>query len=195
MASPLSGAEAPVENTTPISEIADSGDESDNDEVDDLIFPDRTPEVNETIEDFWDDFEGKPRERGKKKAAVSRKKELGLKNGVGEASRALESSLGFHYDYLEAIFGLLCWLLVVTFLYQSSEYFGYTYHHLMYEVSHLLAATFVVPMGIVLGMYWWEVKKDGEEMLEVARFKSSIKRGNTRKKRKKKKKEDGPKAA
>jgi hypothetical protein len=32
-------------------------------------------------------------------------------------------------------------------------------------------------------------------MLEVARFKSSIKRGNTRKKKKKKKKEDGPKAA
>ena len=48
----------------------------------------------------------------------------------------------------------------------------------MYEVSHLLAATFVVPMGVVLGMYWLEVKKDGEEMLEVAKFKSEIKRSS-----------------
>jgi len=163
-----------------------SDNESDPDSNDDaLIFFDRTAETEQVVSDFWDDFEGRPRKRGegrKAKASIREEDDLELPGG---GNRALKRSFGFHYDYLEAILGLLSWLLVVTFLYQSSSYFGYTYHHLMYEVSHLLALTFAVPMAIVLGLYYWEVKKDGEEMLEVARFKNQVKRSMIRHKTKK----------
>ena len=84
--------------------------------------------------------------------------------------------------------GLLAWLLFVIFIYQYSLYSGNGYHHLIYSVSHIVAIAFSVPMLIVLGMYWWEIKKDAESAEEVASFKRDIRKEMKKKRPEKRKK-------
>ena len=43
------------------------------------------------------------------------------------------------------------------------------YHALLYDFSHVITVAFVLPFTGLLLVYWWEIKRDEERMLENAR--------------------------
>ena len=88
-----------------------------------------------------------------------------------QARATLKDRYGIHYDYVEALLGLLVWLFFVTLLYQWGAYSGYRYAHVMRRMAHWLGLVFVVPFGVIILLWWIEVKREEKVMLENAREK------------------------
>ena len=157
----------------------DSDSDSD-DGLDASIFHERTASQESAIADFWRLFEGKSGPAPNPSAPPPRPHPDGDSDsdssvvGAGRAVKSLRGRYAVHYDYVEALFGLLAWLLLVTALYQLGTYRGYKYVHLMRKVSHWLALTFVGPFFVVVGLWWWEVKREEGEMLDNAREKKRV---------------------
>jgi len=171
--------------------MSDSENDSDDRDIPDPSLPENVA----AIDTFWNDFTRDTNELRKRlgqpklEQVVDEDYEL-LKReeraahvfeGVTEAEGALRREYGVHYDYIEGIGKLLFWCLFMMVVYQYSGY-----HELLYEFSHIISVAFVLPFVALLAMYWVEIKKDEERMLENARSSRELDKKNkaTRKEQK-----------
>ena len=79
------------------------------------------------------------------------------------SEKELRAKYGFHYDYVEAIAKLMIWFFVVLAFFQFSGR-----HEIIYQFAKPLIFVTVVPVSVLVIMYWREINQNHEDMMAKA---------------------------
>ncbi|GMI50651.1 hypothetical protein ScalyP_jg2446 [Parmales sp. scaly parma] len=85
------------------------------------------------------------------------------------SEKELRQTYGFHYDYVEAITKLVLWMFGVFGIFWFSGR-----HEILYQFSKPLIFATVVPMSILLFMYWKEIGENHSNLMAQAQFNSFV---------------------
>ena len=80
-----------------------------------------------------------------------------------KSEKELRKVYGFHYDYIEAITKLIIWFLIVLGIFQFSGR-----HEMIYEFAKPLIFVTVVPMSVLLLLYWREITRNHDDNMAKA---------------------------